>query len=102
MRLRAAECQGSQGQAACGHPRAHGRLIRLCAQRRNVRAPSSAAWAPCPYRVPHSTCRPFVGPGGRVYAVAAGRPGDPSFDEDHAEVCDAMEASGQAAVFNSK
>lgn len=51
---------------------------------------------------PLSTCRPFVGPDGRVYAAAAGRPNDPSFDDDHAEVCNAMLAAGQATAFNNQ
>lgn len=66
---------------------------------------ASAAHIACPaslLHTPHSTCRPFVGPDGRVFAVAAGRPCDASFDSDHDEVCNAMLAAGQATAFTSK
>ena len=51
---------------------------------------------------PYRTCRPFLGPDGKIFAVAAGRPGDPSFDDNHNKVCDAMLDAGKVIPFNDK
>lgn len=38
----------------------------------------------------HRTCKVFVGPDGRIFAVAAGQPCDPTYKEDHDDVCRAF------------
>ena len=42
----------------------------------------------------HKTCKVLVGPDGRIFAVAAGQPCDPTYQEDHDAVCRAFLDAG--------